>query len=192
MSDNGKGKATKAGAQRAFDILLPRLNRAEAGDVFVAGSYVRRSGVVPPALQAARLQGGSIGVHAAAAGASHSLCGCALTSETKAAAAREYAACKAAGKAGSALTRVAEAVTCKFCQARLIAAGVLAADAPHVHSYAADYGTRGDVSEQLAAIDARAKAAADAVAKAAAKAAAAARKAAKAAAAADAGTKAAA
>jgi hypothetical protein len=37
---------------------------------------------------------------------------------------------------------VAGTVTCRFCQARLVNAGVLDPEAPHVHEYARDYGTR--------------------------------------------------
>lgn len=47
--------------------------------------------------------------------------------------------------------KVAPHVTCKFCQARLVAAGVLDQQAEGVSPYAADYGTR-DAEDELAAI----------------------------------------
>jgi hypothetical protein len=59
-------------AARSFDVLLPRLNRAGAGDTFEAGSCVRRQGTVPTQLQAVRLTGSPLGVHAAAKGGSSS------------------------------------------------------------------------------------------------------------------------
>lgn len=58
-------------------VLRTRNKRANAGEVLTDGSYIRRSGTLPTYMQAARLQGGSIGVHAAEIGASHSLCACA-------------------------------------------------------------------------------------------------------------------
>jgi hypothetical protein len=140
-------------AKRAFDILLPRLNRAEAGVVFAAGNYVRRTGVVPAKLQAARLPGGSIGVHAAAADGSESLCGLSLVSPSK----TNEAAVHYSGTAAKA----AESVTCKFCAARLIAAGVIGADSlpssmpAASREYARDYGSR-TAEAELAAIEQRA------------------------------------
>jgi hypothetical protein len=152
---NMTAKATRA-IKRAFDILLPRLNRATAGGTFAAGNYVRRTGVVPALLEARRLHGGSIGVHATEKGGSHSLCALPLASTSKDATARLY-------KAGRA-ENVAPFVTCKFCAARLVAAGLLTAEtigsgdgcrmSSDDKAYALDYGSRSAVTE-LAAIESR-------------------------------------
>jgi hypothetical protein len=104
-------------------VLRTRNKRANAGEVLTDGSYIRRSGTLPTYMQAARLQGGSIGVHAAEIGASHSLCACALVSPSKANEATQYGI-DAPRKRGEAAAKV----TYKFCATRLVNAGVLTAD----------------------------------------------------------------
>jgi hypothetical protein len=64
---------------------------------------------------------------------------------------RATADVKATGNAA----KVAPAVTCKFCAARLVNAGVLDPTAEGVSAYAADYGTR-DAEAELRAIEDRA------------------------------------
>ena len=133
-------------AARSFDVLLPRLNRAAEGVTFESGNYVRRTGTVPAVLTAVRLTGSPLGVHAAPKDGGASLCGVSVTPNGKA-----TADVQASGQAA----KVAPHVTCKFCQARLVGAGVLAPDAPNVGAYAADYGSR-DAAAELQAIEDRA------------------------------------
>src|SRR5262245_20797039 len=161
-----------------FDLLLPRLCRDGAGIVFAAGNYCRVSGSIEKPLQAMRLQGGSIGVHASDATRDYAstLCNLPLQSATKANEARVYGADN--GKRGKQAEHAADAVTCKFCLARLIASGIITADAVAARSdvsaesraYAIEYG-RVSASDALQAMADRAKAAADALAKGTAKAA---------------------
>jgi hypothetical protein len=85
-----------------------------SGRTAEGGNYVRCTGTVPAQLQALRLGGSPLGVHAAGNGEGVSLCGCPLTRNGK-------------GKAhvaasGRAAANVASHVTCKFCQARLVGA----------------------------------------------------------------------
>ena len=127
---------------RSFDVLLPRLNRADAGVTFEAGNYMRRSGVVPAQLQAVRMNGSPLGVHAASKDGSTSLCRLPITANGK-------------SLASGTANKVAASVTCKFCQTRLVAAGLLDPQAEGVSAYAADYGSR-DAESELAAIEARA------------------------------------
>lgn len=164
---NGKASKAKAGA---YDVLMPRLKREGAGVVFAAGSFIRRSGVVPAALMAARLPGGSIGVHAAENGGSHSLCNLPLAASPSGKATE--AVVSDAAKTRQAATRVAQSVTCKFCATRLVACGVLTADnmssamPADSKAYALDYGSR-NAEAELLAIETRAaeaKAAAEAAA----------------------------
>ena len=132
---------------RDYDLLLPRLGRADAGLVFEAGNFVRLSGTVPAQLSAVRLSGSPLGAHATAKGGIPLLlCGVALRANGK-----SEPDVKASGEA----SKTSLSVTCRFCQARLVAAGVLDPKTEGVSPYAADYGTR-DVAAELAAIEARA------------------------------------
>lgn len=124
--------AARKPAGRSFDVLLPRLGREREGVTFAAGNYVRKTGTVPALLVAVKLNGSPLGVHAAAKGGDVSLCGCSLVptggSERQT---------SASGQAA----KVATSVTCRFCQARLVGAGVLDPQAEGVSAYAADYGS---------------------------------------------------
>jgi hypothetical protein len=136
--------STTRKAARSFDVLLPRLTRAAEGVTFEAGNHVRRQGTIPAQLAAIRLSGSPLGAHAAPKGGDTSLCGCPLTPNGKG---------KAEVLAQGTAARVATAVTCKFCQARLVAAGVLAPE--QANEYARDYGTR-DAGAELARLEAKA------------------------------------
>jgi hypothetical protein len=123
------------------------LNRADAGVTFSPGTYVRKTGTIPAQLQAVRLTGSPLGVHAAAKGGDTSLCRCPLDGQGK-------AHVHATGQAA----KVAPAVACKFCTSRLVSAGVLTAETISAEmpeaskAYALDYGTR-DAEKQLAVIE---------------------------------------
>jgi hypothetical protein len=136
-------KTPRAKAARSFDVLLPRLNRAGEGETFAPGNFVRRSGVIPAQLQAVRLNGSPVGIHAAGEGDPSSLCGVSLTPNGKGS-----LQVHASGQAA----KVAPSVTCKFCATRLVGAGVLDPKAEGVSPYAADYGTR-DAEAELKAIE---------------------------------------
>ena len=138
-----KTKTSTTRKARTFDVLLPRLARAGEGLTFEGGDYVRLTGTVPAQLAAIRMTGSPLGVHAAAKGGDTSLCGVPVTSNGKA---------KAEQQATGQAAKVAPAVTCRFCEARLVAAGVKPAAA--ASPYGADYGTR-DTVAQLAAIEAK-------------------------------------
>src|SRR5262249_44927280 len=165
-------------AARSYDLLMPRRLTAGAGVPLGSEPFNRRSGIVPTLLQAVRLPGGSIGVHAAAIDAEASLCNCTLTSATK-----DNAPLVMAAHAPRKTRPAHKAVTCKFCLARLLQAGVIAeADIAasckaEWRAYAIDYATRGTAEAQLEALQAQqaaerqaAEAAAAKAAKAAAKA----------------------
>jgi hypothetical protein len=140
-----KTSTSKTRKTRSFDVLLPRLSRADEGITFTNGNYVRRTGTVPAILAAVRLSGSPLGIHAAAKDGTSSLCGLALTPNGK-----SEAEVKASGQAA----KVALAVTCRFCEARLVGAGVKPAS--EASKYAADYGTR-DAERELAALEAEAE-----------------------------------
>ena len=100
---------------------------------------MRKTGQVPAQLQAVRLLGSPIGVHAAAKDGTTSLCGRPSRRPARA------ATVEATGTAA----KVAHVVTCRFCQVRLVGAGVLDPKAESVSAYARDYGTR-DTEAELA------------------------------------------
>lgn len=158
MSKHGKGSSIDGGT--LVTLALPRANRAGAGetpDSTPFGEYVT---IVPPIehIAAVTRHGGSIGTHAVDGRAldawrsdgtsmSASLCNCDLRAVPGSTRDGQKAETIERGDRGeAAIARV----TCKFCQARLIAAGLLAADAPHVTPYAADYGSRALAARQAA------------------------------------------
>jgi hypothetical protein len=139
-------KTSTSKAARTFDVLMPRLARAEAGVTFETGSFVRKTGTVPAQLKAVRLSGSPLGTHAASRDSGSSLCGLPLVASGK-----STPKIEASGQAA----KVALTVACRFCQARLVGAGLLDAKAEGVSSYAADYGSR-NAEAELAAIEQRA------------------------------------
>lgn len=153
------GKATKSapsGTFGTFDLLMPRKALVAAGLTFERGNFVRITGAVPRYLQAARLSGGSIGVHAAGSDADVSLCRCSLVSATKSGTLNK--------SDSGARERVAQAVTCRFCAARLVSAGLLTAETlnksmSEAHrAYALEYGGK-SATAALAEIEERTAAA---------------------------------
>lgn len=140
----------RRGAARAFDVLMPKRCNVPADLVLAAGNYVRMAGNVPALLVATRLHGGSIGVHAAGKGEAQTLCRVPVESATKDATPKTYAAGKASNAA------VIGAVTCRYCETRLVAAGLKPAE--QASEYARKYGSV-PAEQALAAIAEREQAA---------------------------------
>jgi hypothetical protein len=111
---------------RTYNLRLPKLAQAGPGLVFTDSprNWVANRGSLGGLMVAMR---SALGVHASNTG-EKSLCGESLTdAETVLHGTPEV---------------VAGLATCPFCQARLVNAGVLDPQAPHVQEYARDYGTR--------------------------------------------------
>lgn len=114
---------------RTYDLRLPKLGRAGAGLVFTDSprNWVAKRGWLGALMVAMLPRSSRLDVHASNDG-EKSLCAVPLTdAETILHGSPEV---------------VAGTVTCPFCQARLVNAGVLDPEAPHVHEYARDYGMR--------------------------------------------------
>jgi hypothetical protein len=112
--------------ERTYNLRLPKLAQAGPGLVFTDSprNWVAKRGSLGRLMVA---MDSPPGVHASNTG-EKSLCGEPLM------------------QAGTVLHGTPEVVaglaTCPFCQARLVNAGVLDPQAPHVREYARDYGTR--------------------------------------------------
>jgi hypothetical protein len=115
-----------ANVDRTFDLRWPTLAEAKHGLEFteVPKNWVQKKGSVGEFLTAMYPENSEAGIHASN-DRKNSLCGLPLP----------YAETVRSGRAED----VAAAVTCKFCQARLVNAGVLDADADIVGAYARDY-----------------------------------------------------
>ena len=112
--------------ERTYDLRLPKLAQAGPGLVFTDSprNWVTRRGALGRLMVAME---SPPCVHASNTG-ERALCGEPLTqAETLLHGTPEV---------------VAGLATCRFCQARLVNAGVLDPQAPHVQEYARDYGTR--------------------------------------------------
>jgi hypothetical protein len=115
--------------RRTYDLRLPRVAQQGPGLVFTDSprNWVAKRGSLNELMVAMRVQNSPVGVHASNNG-EKSLCAVPLNgAETISHGSPEV---------------VAGRVTCRFCQARLVNAGVLDPNAPHVQDYARDYGTR--------------------------------------------------
>ena len=112
-----------------FDLRLPKLAEAKHGLEFTDDpkNWVQVKGSVDEFITAMYPENSEAGIHASN-DRKNSLCGLPLP----------YAETVRSGRAED----VAAAVTCKFCQTRLVKAGVLDADADIVGAYARDYGRR--------------------------------------------------
>ena len=115
--------------ERTYNLRLPREIEAKHGVEFTDSpkNWVLRSGPVAEFLTAMYPPNSRVGVHACN-DRKTSLCNLPMSN----------AETIVSGRA----EKVADAVTCKFCQARLINAGVLDPSADHVGAYARDYGRR--------------------------------------------------
>jgi hypothetical protein len=115
--------------EKIYNLRLPKLAHEGPGVVFTDSprNWVAECGSVGGLMVAMHPQNSPLGVHASNTGA-QSLCGVPLTqAETVLHGTPEV---------------VASLATCRFCQVRLVNAGVLDPRAPHVQEYARDYGTR--------------------------------------------------
>ena len=115
---------------RTFDLLLPKANDAGPNVAFTDSpkNYVRRTGTLSEHMWAIEPQNSPWGSHASNDGKS-SLCG--LGSWTNAESLETGSPAK-----------VASRVRCKFCQSRMVNAGVIDPNEAYVTAYAKDYGTR--------------------------------------------------
>src|SRR5262245_15720963 len=116
--------------ERTFSLRLPIDAEATHGLTFTDSpkNWVLKSGSVTKFISAKYPQSSSAGVHASNYGEKKSLCGVGVASaETIASGVAE---------------QVAVNVTCVFCQARLVNAGIVDADEDYVSADAGDYGRR--------------------------------------------------
>jgi hypothetical protein len=113
---------------RKFDLLLPKANDAGPGVVFTESpkNYMRRAGTLNELMWAIEPQGSE---SQASNDGKRSLCGLGpwTNAETLAEGSPEM---------------IAPRVRCRWCQARLVNAGVIDPDEAWVTAYAKDYGTR--------------------------------------------------
>jgi hypothetical protein len=114
-----------------YDLLLPKRSAEQAGLSFRRGNYINVKGTINKRLMLAFSGSMKIGSHASNDG-EVSLCGLKLVTKAVTGPAED----------------IAMHVTCQFCQARLLSAGVLLPKAPLVTDYALDYGTR-DTRKEL-------------------------------------------
>ena len=115
--------------ERSYHLRLPKEASATHGVEFMDSprNWVDKAGPIREFITAMYPQNSEAGIHASN-DRKTSLCGLDVTkAETI--------------DSGTAET-VAAKVTCRFCQARLVNAGVLDADASEVSAYARDYGRR--------------------------------------------------
>jgi hypothetical protein len=114
---------------RTYDLRLPTRAQQGPGLIFTDSprNWVAKRGSLSELMVAMLPRNSPVGVHASNHG-EKALCGVPL----KQAETILHGSPKV----------VAKRVTCRFCQARLVNAGVLDPNAPHVHEYARDYGTR--------------------------------------------------
>jgi len=140
----GKGSSAD-GIGTLVTLTLPKAKLADAGADIGAVPVVLRNTIVPTEqyLEITRRHGSTCGAHAADSRLSYSLCNSPLDRVDGSMRDQE----KAERRRGATGSEAVKQTRCKFCQTRLVAAGLLPAS--DAGAYAADYGTRA-LAETLA------------------------------------------